>query len=93
MSDSTAVHDLMRAFITGALSTQAFSERYLALWCDMRDSGQNQRESGYVQRGMNIVFTAIDSLDSAVEECAKQERTQELLLAEVRAVYAVLWGD
>lgn len=93
MCGSAVVRELIHALITGSVSTQDFSSRFSKLWREMRDSGQLMSESDYFHRGMNIIFTAIDSLDSDVEQCAKQERVQELLLAEVRAVYAVLWGD
>lgn len=92
MSGSVAARELIYAFVTGSISTQEFSESFVRIWREMRESTQAKSENEYFNRGMNIIFTAIDSLDSDVERCAKQERVQELLLAEVRAVYAVLWG-
>jgi len=93
MSSREEVRDLLRALITGAMSTREFSQRYLVLWRAMRDSDWLRNEDEYFQRGTRLIFSGIDSLDSNIEECAQQQRVQELLLTEVRAVFAVLWGD
>lgn len=88
-----SAHDLMRALVIGAISAQEFSLRFVTLWRGLRDSGQMEALSDHVQRGLSVVFTAIDSLDSCAAECAEQDSVKELLLAEVRAVYVVVWGD
>ena|SRR6478735_8990633 len=92
MSSREEVHDLLYALITGAMSTREFSQRYLVLWRAMQDSDWIRNEDEYFQRGTRLIRSGIDSLDSDNDECARQERVQELLLTEVRAVFAVLWG-
>lgn len=93
MSSREEVRELLRSLITGAMSTREFSQRYLVLWRAMRDSDRIRNEDEYLQRGTRLIYSGIDSLDSDIEECARQERVQELLLTEVRAVFAVLWGQ
>lgn len=85
--------ELMRAYVFEALGTAEFSTRYISESKAVACSEQFSGETDQVKRGVDLIFTAIDSLDSDIAEQAAEDRVREILLAEVRAVYGVLWGD
>lgn len=90
MSTSGTALDLMHHYVVGKLDSTGFCARYLPLWRELRDSGQMAREPAHVQRGLGVVFTAIDSYDTESTDGPDNKQREAILFAEVRAVLSVL---
>ncbi|GFE79646.1 hypothetical protein GCM10011487_16460 [Steroidobacter agaridevorans] len=56
----------MRGFVDGRLPAEEFADRYQVLWKRLRDSRSMESLNPYLQRAIDVVFTAIDDADSPI---------------------------
>jgi hypothetical protein len=82
--------NVMREYVVGSTDVEAFSARYVLMWKALRDSGQMAREPHHVQRGLDVIFTALDSFETDVGNGQELKQRESILSAEVRAVLSVL---
>ena len=81
---------LMRDYVAGTVACDEFCENYLEGWRSLRDSGLMRHEAIHVQRGIDIVLTAIDSFDTDTTDGQDPTQREAILRAEVRVVLSLL---
>jgi hypothetical protein len=81
----------MKDFVGRRASATEFAARYQLLWRRLRDCGSMQELNPYLQRAVDVVFTAIDDADSPIHGRSLTDREEELR-HDVSVVLSVIDG-
>lgn len=83
--------ELMRAFVGGRVSVKEFAAGYQVLWRRLRDGGYMEQLDPYLQRAIDVVFTATDDANSPLHG-RSLESEEDVLRHDVSVVLSVIDG-
>jgi hypothetical protein len=89
--DSKELLELMRAFVGRRVSVTEFAARYQARWRHLRDGGSMEKLDPYLQRAIDVVFTATDDANSPLHG-RSPESEEDVLRHDVSVVLSVIDG-